>query len=166
MYKNYPNEILKNLYLGSILSIKYMKEIGIEEFVDLTNLPIKVIGSHGYRLQIDDDPKVNISQYFDPMINIIDKHLTENRKILIFCFKGVSRSATIILAYMAYKRHKLGKIVNLDKLISKLRRRRPTINPNPGFMEQLKVYVDTLNTTHENINSSINNVVTNYDTDN
>lgn len=48
---------------------------------------------------------------------------------------GVSRSATLVIAYMM-KRYRL----SLKEAEQLVRSKRPFINPNPGFMKQLQLY--------------------------
>ena len=57
----------------------------------------------------------------------------------IFLFKyshaGISRSSTIILSYLIkYKKMKFDDALNL------IREKREKINPNPGFVKQLREY--------------------------
>ncbi len=53
----------------------------------------------------------------------------------VHCAAGVSRSASIVLAYMMRKLH-----IPLDTAIEELRKDRPCIAPNPGFLVQLRTY--------------------------
>lgn len=53
-------------------------------------------------------------------------------KTLVHCHAGVSRSATICIAYVMYSRH-----ASLDTAFEFVRSRRSEISPNAGFMHQL-----------------------------
>ena len=54
---------------------------------------------------------------------------------LVHCFRGRSRSATVVAAYLM---HKHG--YSAQKAISKIRSKRPSINPHESFLAQLKMY--------------------------
>jgi len=53
--------------------------------------------------------------------------------VLIHCFAGKSRSTTILLSYVMYANQ-----WTLDQAFAHVKKCRPTINPNPGFLLQLR----------------------------
>lgn len=84
------------------------------------------------RIDISDDPSEKISIHFKQMINFIDKSLQKNKNILIHCECGVSRSASIMIAYVMYK-----KQIDHRSAMVYVKRFRSCIKPNPGFIQQL-----------------------------
>ena len=48
------------------------------------------------------------------------------------CFGGISRSATIVIAYMMKK-----EMMNLEEAFNYVKERRDIINPNDGFIKKL-----------------------------
>ncbi|CAH0023936.1 unnamed protein product [Clonostachys rhizophaga] len=58
-------------------------------------------------------------------------------QVLIHCQMGVSRSATVMIAYLMKKRGD-----SMEQVLRDVRRKR-NINPNVNFLEQLKVWEDT-----------------------
>lgn len=76
----------------------------------------------------------NLYKHFDSAYKFIEQAPT-----LIHCYKGISRSATILIAYLM-KKNKW----NLNKAINYVRRIRPFVNPNPGFYQQLERYEQDL----------------------
>ncbi|KAM3131211.1 hypothetical protein pb186bvf_016669 [Paramecium bursaria] len=73
-----------------------------------------------------------IKKYFDESRAFID----ESRKVgnvLVHCFVGVSRSATIVIAYLM-----LTCNYTLTQAMNYIMQARPLINPNPGFLRQLQ----------------------------
>ena len=59
--------------------------------------------------------------------------------MLIHCRAGISRSATICIAYLMYAGH-----FSLDEAHDYLKRRRPLISPNLNFMRQLAEFETSL----------------------
>ena len=55
--------------------------------------------------------------------------------VLVHCQAGVSRSATIVIAYMMRKYQ-----YSMDVAVDRVKKRRPYIDPNKGFMKQLREF--------------------------
>lgn len=86
------------------------------------------------RIRIRDLPSENIYDYFEPVIEFIDKALLEqSHKVLVHCSAGISRSPTLVLAYMIKKQH-----VTVDEALKKMRQYRSIIDPNLSFILQLR----------------------------
>jgi len=66
---------------------------------------------------------------------IIDESRQKNEGILVHCMAGVSRSASVVIAYLMFKNKKPYKEVR-----SIVQRIRSFINPNEGFVQQLVLY--------------------------
>jgi protein-tyrosine phosphatase len=86
-------------------------------------------------LNWDDIPSqnININNTLFRMIDIIDSYLTNNQKVVVNCYAGVSRSSSIVIAYIMYK-YKL----TLEEALQYVKSKRPIVQPNVGFMRQLK----------------------------
>ena len=131
-------EIIKNkLYLGDMFDANDATTIKnrnisciicVAEGLKIINVNPNVIV---YNYKFTDDYNCNISLYFDEIGEIIKK---EN-SVLINCAAGVSRSATIVIAYIM-------KYYNLDlkTVFLLVRKRRNRICPNKKFMEYLLEY--------------------------
>jgi dual specificity phosphatase 12 len=85
------------------------------------------------KIIIDDNNEENMGPYFDEYADIIYNYIQNNNKnILIHCFMGSSRSATILLAYLIkYENYTLKKSLEYIKEL------RNIVNPNTSFYEQL-----------------------------
>ena len=85
-------------------------------------------------IELNDTPETNIIQYFIESIKFIE----EADKIFVHCFAGVSRSATLVIAYFMWKR----KIPYKESLefVNKYR----MIGPNLGFRKQLVIFEEKL----------------------
>ena len=58
--------------------------------------------------------------------------LSSGGKVLVHCYAGVSRSATIVIAYLILE-HNLGCL----EATALVKRQRPEVFPNAGFQRQL-----------------------------
>ena len=80
-------------------------------------------------IQLEDSPRQNIMQYFVEAIKFIE----ESNKVFVHCFAGVSRSATLVIAYFMWKDRK-----GFDDCFNKVNEKR-FIGPNFGFRQQLAI---------------------------
>ena len=62
-------------------------------------------------------------------------HRDEGVKVLVHCKKGISRSASVVVAYIMKE-----KCYDLDEALRYVRTHRSTIRPNPAFLQQLIIY--------------------------
>jgi protein-tyrosine phosphatase len=132
------SEIIKNkLYLGDMFSANdelLIKEKNISCIISVAE-NLKVTNSNPnikiYRYNLSDDYNCNISLYFDEISEIIN-----NEKIvLVNCVAGISRSSTIVIAYIM-KYYNL----SLKDAFLYVRNRRNQICPNKQFMKYLLNY--------------------------
>jgi len=101
------------------------------------------------QVNVVDAPGSDIAVHFDAVVEFIHAaRQTEGCNVFVHCFRGVSRSAALILAYLFISESELmprkdgtaGQLtVDLtpDELLDYLRERRPCVDPNPGFWRQL-----------------------------
>jgi hypothetical protein len=86
-------------------------------------------------VQADDVPSYNLLKHFDQAAEFIDAAISAGGTVLVHCAAGISRSVTLVLAYLIkFEDMRVGEAYNLVKS------RRHIINPNPGFMKQLREY--------------------------
>lgn len=96
----------------------------------------KFKGLEYHYIEVNDSEQEDISQYFESATDFIHR---QKGAVLVHCAAGVSRSATICIAYLM----RYGGF-NYDQAYSICKIARPEICPNPGFVEQLKKYEITL----------------------
>ncbi|EFA03077.1 dual specificity protein phosphatase 21 isoform X1 [Tribolium castaneum] len=88
-----------------------------------------------HKIPLLDSGNSRIYTHFDEAADLIHKVANSGGKTLIYCVAGVSRSASICLAYlMKHQGLTLLEAYNYVKL------RRPKIKPNCGFFKQLIEY--------------------------
>src|SRR3989338_6378290 len=86
-------------------------------------------------VDIEDLSSCDLAQYLDQCISFIRTALNQDQGVLVHCVAGVSRSATIVCAYLISQEH-----LTASQAIADVARRRIGINPNNGFVEQLSVF--------------------------
>ncbi|UYV85089.1 DUSP3 [Cordylochernes scorpioides] len=79
----------------------------------------------------------NISKYFKQCSDFIEDALANNGKVFVHCMQGISRSATIVLAFLMMKRG-----MNIRDACREVRKARE-IFPNDGFLYQLCLLQDS-----------------------
>ena len=57
-----------------------------------------------HRVDVEDVSHEPIHLYFEGAVEFISNHLEQEQRVLVHCRSGVSRSATIVLAYMVSAR--------------------------------------------------------------
>lgn len=154
------SKINERIYLGdlsSALNKEELKKQGITHILSIINGAYeKDPDDFKYKIiAINDDPWVNIAKYFPVTNEFIENALSENpnNKILIHCKKGVSRSVTVLMAYMLYSLYNKHDVQNKDGLsdanveilvnevLANIREAREIAKPNQGFIDILKKYV-------------------------
>lgn len=78
-----------------------------------------------------DMPSFYIRPYLRQAADFIDKALKEGGRVLVHCVCGISRSATLVVAFLMLKRG-----MNVQSAVSTIKKKR-NIYPNQGFMSQL-----------------------------
>jgi hypothetical protein len=99
-------------------------------------------------VSVDDDENENIAEYFDGVCDAIEKHRHNNGKVLVYCGLGISRSASMCIAYFMkvcifcsfLPPNRI--IIEVDKrtlhdAYKRVRSCRSIICPNVGFFRQL-----------------------------
>lgn len=92
------------------------------------------------RLPATDSNKQNLRQYFEEAFEFIEEAQQAGMGLLIHCQAGVSRSATIVIAYLM--KHTWMTMTDAYKFV---KTRRPIISPNLNFMGQLLEFEEDLN---------------------
>ena len=142
-----PSEIILNfLYLGDLTDARNESKIramGITHIINVTTEIPNFIESlpkiNYFNINVNDTPRDNISAKFMESINFIENVRKLNGKVLVHCAMGISRSATIVLAYIMYTQR-----INLDTAYQLVKSHRHIISPNIGFMGSLLKFSQNL----------------------
>eukprot|EP00760_Papus_ankaliazontas_P036332 PhM_4_TR8290/c1_g1_i1/m.40593 len=106
------------------------------------------------RVQVDDNEGSNLRQHFADIIGFIDDAISGGGTVLVHCFAGMSRSATVTIAFLMMRRG-----MRLDEAYRLVKERRPAIHPNEGFLRQLialdaEIYGTTCSDNNNNNNQN------------
>ncbi|MBN3305914.1 DUS10 phosphatase, partial [Amia calva] len=139
--------VLPFLYLGNehdAQDFEKMQKLNIGYIINVTtHLPLFHYeqGIFNYkRLPATDSNKQNLRQYFEEAFEFIEEAHQSGKGLLIHCQAGVSRSATIVIAYLM--KHTRMTMTDAYKFV---KTRRPIISPNLNFMGQLLEFEEDLN---------------------
>ncbi|XP_061078332.1 dual specificity protein phosphatase 8 isoform X2 [Conger conger] len=133
-----PTRILPHLYLGSqkdVLNKDLMAQNGITYVLNASNTcpkPDFISESHFMRIPVNDNYCEKLLPWLDKTNDFIDKAKVSNCRVIVHCLAGISRSATIAIAYIM-------KTMGLssDDAYRFVKDRRPSISPNFNFLGQL-----------------------------
>jgi hypothetical protein len=128
------------LFLGSsrgALDKKYLVELGVKNILicgsDLRKFFPK---SYNYKIiNIVDKDDEDVYKYFAETIEFIEN----NQPVYVHCRRGISRSATIVIAYLMWKMK-----LKFEEAYEFLRARRKIVCPNNGFIAQLKKFEENI----------------------
>ncbi|XP_018402790.1 PREDICTED: dual specificity protein phosphatase 19-like [Cyphomyrmex costatus] len=132
--------IISGLYLGSqdsAVCIDILKKYEIRHILSIgVNLLEKYDDIQYHTCDLLDLPESDILPSIKKCIDIIHTNLKEN--ILVHCNAGVSRSASIVIAYLM-----IIKKLSYDEAYNIVKRARSCIRPNDGFIKQLRSIENT-----------------------
>lgn len=133
-----PTRILPHLYLGcqrDVLNKELMQQNEIGFVLNASNTcpkPDFICDSHFLRVPVNDSFCEKILPWLDKSVDFIEKAKASNGRVLVHCLAGISRSATIAIAYIMKRMD-----MTLDEAYRFVKEKRPTISPNFNFLGQL-----------------------------
>jgi len=139
-------EILPNLYISDINVAECqstLSSLGITHVLSAMSGTVHIPASLPIRtLQIPllDTPFAELAAFLPSTTDFLTDALRDkNAKVLVHCVKGVSRSASVISAYLI-ARHGW----TTDQAVNYLQSKRSNAQPNRGFISQLDEYARSL----------------------
>eukprot|EP00026_Physarum_polycephalum_P008965 Phypoly_transcript_09072.p1 GENE.Phypoly_transcript_09072~~Phypoly_transcript_09072.p1 ORF type:complete len:443 (+),score=47.84 Phypoly_transcript_09072:13-1341(+) len=138
-----PDLISDSLYLGCLQAARnkwLLQKLGITHVLTVAQFKPFYPELFTYKVvEIEDANSVDIMAHFKPCMEFIDEALASGGKVLVHCRAGVSRSATVVTAYIMHKQK-----LNRDDGLEFVRTRRERILPNHGFYKQLGAWETSL----------------------
>ncbi|XP_061486805.1 dual specificity protein phosphatase 15 [Rhineura floridana] len=136
---NGMNKILPGLFLGNFIDAKDMDQLSrnnITHIISIHESPQPFIPGITYlRIALPDTPEANIKKHFKECIHFIHSCRLRGGNCLVHCLAGISRSTTIVLAYIMAVTQ-----LNWREALDAVKAARPVANPNTGFCQQLEDY--------------------------
>lgn len=87
-----------------------------------------------FSVAVVDHPNENILNFIPPCIEFIDKALSNSDAVLVHCASGISRSVSVVVAWMLHK----NQVKTVKECLEIIASKRPYVNPNIGFRVQLQ----------------------------
>jgi protein-tyrosine phosphatase len=139
-------EIIPNLWIGNILNSSNKEFISkIDIVINCSkNIAFSSNKTKNLRVPIDDNLEkkeiVALYKYLDPITKFIHKNLLSGKKILVHCYAGKQRSASVICAYLIrYLKISYKEVSELMKS-----KRMIVFTPLPNFDGALKLFEKSL----------------------
>lgn len=130
------NQVTCKLYIGNREAGKSDKLLGIKGIDAVLQIADRSYEINDGRIRkyiaITDEPNQDISKYFRDSYKFIDEMIRQDKKILVHCDAGISRSSTIVIHYLMKKYG-----FTSSQAYKYLKARRPCIRPNDGFIHAL-----------------------------
>ena len=144
-----PFQILPHLYLGCrkvAACLPSLRENQINRVLNVTSsVPNQFQHIDGFvykQIAVEDSHEVDMIKHLPEAFLFIEEARNRGEKVLVHCYAGMSRSVTVIIAYlMKYYHH------TLESAFDFVKQRKQNISPNFSFMGQLFEYESDLEPT-------------------
>eukprot|EP01062_Namystynia_karyoxenos_P015066 TRINITY_DN1546_c0_g3_i1.p1 TRINITY_DN1546_c0_g3~~TRINITY_DN1546_c0_g3_i1.p1 ORF type:complete len:783 (+),score=173.80 TRINITY_DN1546_c0_g3_i1:79-2349(+) len=143
----FPDKIIPGLFLGPLRSAqdRVYDRLGITHVATIgSELDVRP-PSHIQHLKVavDDVADNDIRPLLAGAHNFIDGAREQGGACFVHCFKGQSRSATVVVSYLMVTQHR-----SLASALAFVRQARPMIRPNEGFLMQIARIEEALELDH------------------
>lgn len=145
----YPGEIIPDLlYLGNwehAENLSALKDLGVKRIISIHNNPENLQVPKGFqhlKMTVADVHTQDITPYFNPSYDYIEEARLANQSVLVHCGAGVSRSASLCIAYLMRR-----FAWNAARARKHCQSRRSLVNPNDGFWRSLCAFEQVLGIT-------------------
>lgn len=144
----YPCQVLPGLFIGPMgaaRNLKALRKCGITHILNVSPVVPCYFrdnpeGAFAYHLvPIYDDASVELAPHLHESVQF----MAEGRDaggVLVHCYAGQSRSASFVIAYLMAEEG-----MSLTEAWAAVRKARPCVQPNQGFLRQLADYEQSLN---------------------
>ncbi|KAE9410137.1 phosphatases II [Gymnopus androsaceus JB14] len=141
-WKNVNTIIEGRLYLGNIVAARSTRSLAERRITHILSVcadpipaELPASGIRHLRIPVEDVDYADLLIHLPAAVNFIEEALRNGGVVLVHCVEGLSRSATVIAAYIMRTRR-----MNATQALEYVRQCREQIWPNPGFQEQLVLY--------------------------
>merc|ERR1719336_2637747 len=118
---------------GCAFNLSWLQDHKITAVLNVSKQPSLFPEYFRYKeVPIEDADWEDIDAHFNSCIRFIDDEIKNDGRVLVHCKRGISRSATIVVAFMMFKNG-----FTLEEAFSFVQLRRSVVDPNEGFVRQL-----------------------------
>ncbi|KAJ4459852.1 putative dual specificity protein phosphatase 22-b [Paratrimastix pyriformis] len=115
------------------IDIDFLTKLGVTHIFSVLNCGVRQFPGIAYKkITIEDTLSSDLYSHFPAACAWIDSALTTGGTVLVHCAAGISRSSTIVCAYLMFKEN-----ATPTAALRSLRQRHPRANPNSAFFQQL-----------------------------
>ncbi|KAF7318817.1 hypothetical protein HMN09_00217000 [Mycena chlorophos] len=133
------DEIIPGLWVGDLPSATDTASLKANKIFSILSAMRGRVTIHEtfirHQISLDDTEETDVLVHFIPAITFIQAELDKGRGVLVHCQAGMSRSVTIVAAYLMYTQN-----IDTEAALDLIRKARPNIDPNPGFLLQLEIF--------------------------
>ncbi|KAL1946229.1 hypothetical protein VTO73DRAFT_15356 [Trametes versicolor] len=133
------DEVVHNLWVGDLPSALDTEKLKGHKIRSVLTAMRGRVSIHEtfvrHQINIDDTDSSDILQHFVPAITFIQAELDKDHGVLVHCQAGISRSASIVAAYLM-----VSQGLDPEGALAAIRQVRPDVQPNEGFMRQLEIF--------------------------
>ena len=137
------DHVADNIFLGpegATIDDAWLREKGITRVLTVaahSDHLTKHASIEYMQIDVDDDPNELLRPHFEAAFAFMREDAATN--VLVHCVSGISRSATVVTAYLMATRK-----LPSEAALALVRERRPVVSPNSGFQRQLREYAAEL----------------------
>jgi len=136
-----PNRVNKYMFIGDTIQASHLPTLKRLKITHILNCAMEIEPNETHydfeylHLMLRDRSEQYIGEHLMDAFQYILEVMNEKGHVLIHCRQGISRSATILVAFlMWYKR------ISVDNAIATVASKRKMVAPNSGFMKQLRSF--------------------------
>eukprot|EP00801_Mesodinium_rubrum_P011883 Mrub_11962.p2 GENE.Mrub_11962~~Mrub_11962.p2 ORF type:complete len:153 (-),score=48.07 Mrub_11962:81-539(-) len=133
------DEIEPGLYISSVYGCESAENIDAYKVSHILSMGAEFEPKFADKVEylkiapLEDSPTENILQYLDQIVAFIDKSITAGGNVACHCRRSISKAGAAAIAYLIWK-----KGMSFDDAFAAVKSKRGDVNPNPGFVEQVK----------------------------
>lgn len=135
-----PTHVIDNIYIGNSLNASNYYELEDNNITHVVNVSEEISNYFPddikyLRIPVSDTNDASLEQYFPDALKFIGNidPFSGGENVLIHCFMGSSRSATIVVLYLM-RNHEM----TFSEAYTYLKSRRPVVNMNITFADELR----------------------------
>jgi len=144
----HAHKIVNHLFLGNLEAAndtswleehhiqRVLSILSTQTFPSYDSSKFDKVNIHHKSIEADDASSQMIAKYFPEAVEFIRESISKEENILVHCRQGVSRSATIVCAYLMSLHTDWSPV----ETVSFVRNSRSIADPNSGFLFQLLVW--------------------------